>query len=70
MFSVAKEKRRQLLWELHQIMLGLDDTFFGSGNDRTVQYCYDCGINMYSIRKLMERGEERCFIISTVRAAC
>ncbi|KAH7689685.1 NRDE-3 protein, partial [Aphelenchoides avenae] len=45
-------------------MLGLDDSFFGSGNDRNVQYCYDCGINMYGIRPLMERGEERRFSIN------
>ncbi|KAH7727256.1 piwi domain-containing protein [Aphelenchoides avenae] len=67
--DVSNEQRRQLLWELFQIMLSLDDSFFGSERDRKAQYCFDCGINMYSVRKLMDRGQERTFYITTVSNA-
>ncbi|KAH7725804.1 piwi domain-containing protein [Aphelenchoides avenae] len=61
--DVSNEHRRKLLWELFQILLASDDDFFGTESERRAHYCYDCGINMYSIKQLMKRKEERCFTI-------
>lgn len=55
-----------MLWELFQMLIASDDSFFGNDRERKAMYTYDCGINFYSIRKLMEQQEERVFPINLV----
>ncbi|KAH7722413.1 NRDE-3 protein [Aphelenchoides avenae] len=61
--DVSNEVRRKLLWELFQTLIASDDAFFGNHQDRKAMYAYDCGINFYSIRKLMDEREQRDFSI-------
>lgn len=63
---MSNEQRRKLLWELFQQLIASDDDFFGTERERTAQICYDCGMHMYSVRKFMDRDQERTFTVKMV----
>ncbi|MFH4983780.1 hypothetical protein AB6A40_010489 [Gnathostoma spinigerum] len=56
--DVALILRHRVLWNIYRQMLLSDVSFFGRD---IYSFFYDCGVNFYSVNKLMEHGEEKIF---------
>lgn len=52
--DVAVTLRRRVLWSIYTTMLKSNQDFFGSD---TKVFFYDCGINFYSLNKLLDSSE-------------